>query len=143
MEWVTELISLQELSITFCCCDGIQHVLLLTNLTCLKVLGQPNWAHTLPFVDLDIEWHRLQALQELCICQTVLQPGKGCASLLQLHCLRQISLTRNTFYCEKDCADFAALMYFFNGLRPQVKFIHDFRFETDDDVQSNSSEYGG
>lgn len=123
MEWVTELTSLQELSITFCYCDGVQHVLLLTNFTCLKVLGQPNWAPTLPFIDIDIEWHRLQALQELCICQTVLQRGKGFASLLELHCLRQISFARNTFNSEEDGAYLAALMYLFDRLRPQVKLI--------------------
>lgn len=133
LEWVTELTSLQELSISFCRCDVLQHLLPLTKLTCLKVFGQPDWAHRLPIIDLEAEWHRLQALQEMCICQVILQLGKGFAGLLQVDCLRQISFAGSAFYNEKDARVFAALVHEFGGLRPQVKLIHDLRFETDDD----------
>lgn len=125
LEWLTELISLQELRVNFCRCDVIHHALLLTQLTCLKVLGQPDWVRELPFVHLEGEWHRLQALQELCICQLILQLGKGFAGLLQVECLRQISFAGNTFYSVEDGC-LAAVIHVFGRLRPQVKLIHEF-----------------
>lgn len=99
LEWVTELTSLQELSMTLCCCEVIQHVVSLTKLTCLKVSGRRHRTHqSLPDANLDIEWHRLQDLQELCICQVMLQLGQGTASLLQLNCLRQISFAGSLLF---------------------------------------------
>ena len=66
LEWVTELTSLQELSVTFCC-HIMQHVLLLTKLTCLKVSGQRHKTQkSVPDANLDIEWQRLQDSCSLC-----------------------------------------------------------------------------
>ena len=111
LEWVTELTCLQELSLTSCCCDVIQHVTVLTKLTCLKVSGQPHQMQRLelPDANLDIEWHRLKDLQDLSICDVntshilKLQLGQGFASLLQLDCLRQVSF-EGRFFCPRGTA---------------------------------------
>ena len=127
LDWVSELMSLQNLSMSFGCSslrNIIQHVSLLTKLTCGKVSG-PEPFSELPVANFDIEWHRLQALQELSICQVELQIGQGFASLSQLPCLRQISLVGSSFHSERDGGYFAALMHVLARLRPQVKLVCD------------------
>lgn len=129
LEWVMELTSLQDLSMSFCMCSPInvvQHVSVLTKLTRLIVLGQPDSvSEELPGADINIEWFRLQAMQELSICQVRLKLGQGVAGLLQLHCLKQISFAGSTFLTEKDRGYFDALMHILAELRPQVKLVHD------------------
>ena len=74
-------------------------------------------------LDLSIEWHRLQALQELSIRRFRLKFGDGVAGqgLLQLPHLRQISIAGSLCDDQQDNEQFAALVYNLARRRPQVK----------------------
>ena len=123
--WISHLTSLQDLSIS---CDRsrgqvLQDVLSLTRLTRLDILGLSDSLNKV--LDLNIEWHRLQALQELSLCKCRLHLGHDVAGLLQLHHLRHISFAESTIDSPDDDECFAALMYNFARLRPQVKLVFD------------------
>ena len=79
----------------------------------------------LPVANVDIEWHRLHALQDLSICHVRLQLGQGTVGLLQLHHLRHISFAGSSVHSDKDRRCFAALMQDFARLCPAVKLVFD------------------
>ena len=125
--WVSQLASLQDLTVI---CDYshdqlLQHALLLTNLTRLHIAGvvQQNISirHCVKVLNIDIEWHRLQALQELLLCNYTLLPGQNLCGLLQLQHLKHISLSVSTVNYEHDRKMFTDLQSKFVSLRPQVK----------------------
>lgn len=128
--WVSQLTSLQDLTVI---CDYshdqlLQHALLLTNLTRLHIAGivQQNISirHYVKVLDIDIEWHRLQALQELLICNYTLCLGQNLDGLLQLQHLKRISLSGSTVN-EHDMKPFIDWHSKFVSLRPQVQLDHD------------------
>ena len=130
LEWITQLTYLQNLSISCCRCNhrtNFEHVSLLTKLTRLQILGLPThgWIDELPVANLDIEWHRLRALQDLFTCHVRLQLGQGTIGLLQLQDLRHNSFAGSLVHCDKDHGYFAALMQNFARLCPEVKLVFD------------------
>lgn len=125
-QWVSSLTSLQDLSISFHRSQVrmLQHVSPLTNLTCLAVVGLS--VNDRPLVSLDIEWQRLQALQELSICTVRAELGHVPAGLLLLQHLRQISFAGSVVHGANRY--FAALIQQFAGVRPQVNLIYNSTF---------------
>ena len=109
VEWISQLASLQNLSMWFGRGHGqvLQHLPLLTKLTSLYIQGPSDYAshaglnHVL---DLDIDWHRLQALQQLSICQGRLHLGDNIADLVDLHQLRVISFAHIIIDSESPAA---------------------------------------
>lgn len=121
--WVSSLTSLQDLSITF----HRSHVRMLqhaSKLTCLAIVGRS--VNDCPVVSLDIEWKRLQALQELSICTVRAELGHEPAGLLLLQHLRQISFAGSSVHGANRC--FAALIQQFARVHPQVKLIYSSAF---------------
>ena len=96
--WISELSCLQDLSISFGISYGqvMQHALQLTRLTRLSITGLTysldeayvaiagNEIDQVYVLSIDVEWQRLQALQELFIFGCKLKLGSSVAGLLQL-----------------------------------------------------------
>jgi len=129
--WISEMTPLADLSMSFgkCAEDMMQGVILLTNLTSLAVTGLDDCEET--FVNINIDWHKLQALQELSICNCSMQLGPGIGGLLKLDKLQQISFQRNRIEADREDCDisnvscFGALTYHLARLRPQVELLLD------------------
>lgn len=94
LRWIASLTSLQDLSIAFGHSRGdvVQHAALLTNLTRLAIFGFCEHVDEAPVVNVDIDWHRLHALQELSICSVRIQLGNEFAGLLRLCHLTSVHL---------------------------------------------------
>ena len=105
--------------------DGnvLQHASLLTKLTCLDIVKLVEDPDQTSVLDVDIQWHRLQALQDLTIEGFGLRLGGGISRLLQLPCLRQVSFAGSTTHGPDDTECFAALVYSFAKLCPHVKLV--------------------
>ena len=90
LSWISQMTPLADLSMSFGKCDEdiMQGVTLLTNLTRLAVIGLDDCEET--EVNINIAWHKLQALQELSICNCSMQLGPGIGGLLKLDKLQQI-----------------------------------------------------
>ncbi|KAL3155098.1 hypothetical protein ABBQ38_011160 [Trebouxia sp. C0009 RCD-2024] len=137
LEWISNLTSLHALSVSFGISYGqvAQHALPLTNLTQLSIQGLPysldepfaamagNEVDPVYVLNIDVGWHRLQALQELFLCDCKLKLGSGVAGLFQLHRLRHISFAGSTIHDGKDHECFAALLYNLARLCPHVKLV--------------------
>ena len=77
-------------------------------------------------MELDNEWHGLQVLQKLAICEFRLHPGHDVAGLLQLQHLSEISFAGSTVPIDdRKLNIFAALIYNLARLRPQVNVLFD------------------
>ena len=130
LKWVSELTSLQELSMHFDHArdDILQHVSLLTKLTYLEVSGID--IDVMDIVEdetcllhVDIEWHKLQALRRLLIDFKRVRLGENVLGLLQLPNLQEFSFVGSAVASLEDTFWFAALIYRFARLRPQVKIV--------------------
>lgn len=121
LEWISQLTSLENLSVACKHSYGrvLQDALLLTRLTHLDILGLRDFVGEM---DVNIDWCRLPALQEVSICNHRLHLGQSVGWLLRLPHLRLISFAGST---QDDDECFAALMYGFARNRPQVKLIFD------------------
>ena len=121
LKWVSELTSLHNLSMHFDHGpdDILQHVLLLTKLTYLEVSGVDAMVDVCP-LQVDLEWHKLQALCKLFIDMKRLRLGKDVLGLLQLPKLQEVSFADSTVSSLEDTYWFAALIYRLARLRPQV-----------------------
>ena len=99
LHWVSEITSLQDLIICFSSSDinVVQCASMLTRLTRLQIRGLCATPDEPPAVNVDIDWHRLQALQELSICTVKLKLGNSVAGLVQLRHLRLSSFIGITF----------------------------------------------
>ena len=121
LDWVSELLSLQKLRLTFSDCfdhELQQSLLTLTTLTCLELFGSPHERSTL---SLNVCWEDMQMLQKLCICYARLGIGSEILSLLQLKQLRMLHL-RNITVLDDVCstAHFAQLIHKLGMFRPEV-----------------------
>ena len=89
--WISQMTPLADLSMSFAKCDGdiMQGVTLLTNLTRLAVIGLDDIEERQ--VNINIAWHKLQALQELSICNYTMHLGLSIGGLLKLDNLQQVS----------------------------------------------------
>ncbi len=87
--WISQMTPLADLSMSFGKCyeDIMQGVTLLTNLTRLAVEGLDDIQKAEVYVS--IAWHKLQALQELSICNCSMQFGPGIGGLPKLDKLQQ------------------------------------------------------
>ena len=95
LAWVYMLTTLQDLTMALSSnspADAIVNASLLTKLTCLRVPGQYDRYDFGPTLNIAIDWHRLQALQSLDICNVRLVLGVEIAGLLQLQHLKHITL---------------------------------------------------
>ena len=124
-EWISQLTSLENLSIFYhrSYDQVLRNALSLTRLTHLYVLGLSDY---LEVMNVNIDWCRLPALQELAICNFRLHLGQSVAWLLQLQHLRLISFEGSSQ--DDDIIDecFAALIYSFARNRQQVKLLSGF-----------------
>ena len=122
LQWVSELIFLQALSMHFD--DGSADILhclsALTKLTYLHIEGFDDPGDACP-LDLDFEWRKLQALHKLSIKSRRLRLGENMFGLLQLSKLQEVSLAGNVVHSPSDIDWFATLIYKFARLRPEVK----------------------
>ncbi|KAL3156276.1 hypothetical protein ABBQ32_012549 [Trebouxia sp. C0010 RCD-2024] len=125
VEWISGLTSLKDLSICGrSSLDGVvQHASVLTQLTRLDISAP--FEFEMSILDIDMEWHRLKALQDLSINNVVLRFGPGVAGLLQLQHLKQVSFTGNRTLGEADNEYLCALVFNLARLRPQVKLLFD------------------
>ena len=125
VEWISQLTSLQGLTLSF---GGshrnlIQASSLLTKLTHLNVeFSGPCEASVL---SIDIAWHRLQALQDLSICNFRLELGDGVADLPKLLHLTKISFVGSTTRNDRDRDLFGALVNKLSTLPAQLKLLCD------------------
>ena len=128
LKWVSELTSLQELSMYFDHSSGdvLQHVSLLTNLTCLGIGGVDAMNETC-LLYVDVEWHKLQALRKLSMETKTLHLGENIFGLLQLPKLQKVLFEDCIVhaYGPSDIGRFAALIYKFARLRPEVELVFD------------------
>lgn len=99
-----------------------QHVSLLTNLMHLDILGFDTMSDA-SLLHVDFERHKLQALQTLRIDSKRVHLGENIFGLLQLPSLRQVWLADSILHepCDTCPERFAALIYKFARLRPEVK----------------------
>ena len=123
VEWFSQLALLQDLSLIFCCSNKnlIQAASLLTKLTCLNVDGVSDNLSAAPVLNIDIEWSRLHALQDLCIRNFRLELGDGVAGLPKLQHLAKIDFVCTKVHDGRDKDLFASLLYQLSTLRPQLK----------------------
>ena len=98
VEWISNLVSLQDLCIYFSGSrtDVLQHAPLLTKLTALEILGVSSEALA-PIMNVDIDWHKLHALQSLSLRYVKLQLGMGFAGILELCHLSSVHFRGSTF----------------------------------------------
>ena len=101
----------------------LQYASLLTKLTRLDVIKLVDDVDETPVLDVDIQWHKLQALQELSINRFRLCLGESVCRLLQLPCVRTVSFAGSTTDGPDDMKCLAALVYGFATLRPHVKLL--------------------
>ncbi|KAL3152700.1 hypothetical protein ABBQ38_012293 [Trebouxia sp. C0009 RCD-2024] len=125
LSWISTLTSLRHLTVHIRSCNNspARSASCLTNLTHLKIYATSRLSDDEdPVLNIDAPWDRLQALQILSICDFRLQlgAGLGVGGLLQLPHLREMSLHGSTVG-ESDSECFAALMYNFARLLPQVQ----------------------
>ncbi|DBA79721.1 TPA: hypothetical protein ACH3X1_008390 [Trebouxia sp. C0004] len=120
--WISVVTPLADLSMSFrkCVEDMMQDINLLTNLTRLAVMGLGGR----PVVNIDMEWHKLQALQELsiCICNCRMQLGSGIGGLLNLDKLQQISFQGSHVASDMIHCDTSYMSYF--GLTILLDCVH-------------------
>ena len=124
LEWISKLTSLQDLKVSFGSSCGVvlPHATMLGKVTRLEIEGLRAGLH----LDLDNEWHGLQALQKLSICGFRLNPGRNVAGLLQLQHLSEISFAGSTIPIDQGKQNiFAAFIYNLARLRPQVNVLSD------------------
>ena len=124
LKWVSELTSLQELSMRFDQSNSnvFQHISLLTKLTYLAISGFGTDAvGEVHVLHVDFEWHRLQALQKLVLGMKRLHLSDNISVLLQLPELQEVSFVNSTFHGLDDTSCFAALVYQFARSRPLVQ----------------------
>ncbi|KAA6419595.1 MAG: hypothetical protein FRX49_10520 [Trebouxia sp. A1-2] len=126
--WISQMTPLADLSMSFGKCyeDIMQGVTLLTNLTRLAVEGLDKFEER--DVNVYIAWHKLQALQELSICNCTMQLGPGIGGLLKLDKLQQISFEDSCLgsdYNISNMSCFGAFVYHLARQRPQVKLLID------------------
>ena len=122
LSWVFELTSLQELSMSFNAgnADMLQHVSMLTKLTCLDITGFEMCILD-QLLDVNVKWHKLQALSELFIHHKRLLLGDNFHGLLQLPKLQEVSFKGSFVHGSSDINCFDALISEFTRLRPHVK----------------------
>ena len=119
LSWISQMTPLADLSVSFVTCDGdmMQGVTLLTNLTRVTVKGLDDYEETT--VNINIAWHKLQALQVLLICNCSMQLGPGIGGLLKLDKLQQLSFKSSCV--GSNMSYFGALTYHLARQRPQVE----------------------
>lgn len=125
--WISKLVTLQDLSISFGSSHDqvLQHAAVLTRLTSLYILGLDSHLDEPYVLDIDIDWDRLQALQDLSICFCSLKLGHKVAGLLKLHCLKHISFGGSTVHDGNEADCFTALIYGLARVCPHVKVVVD------------------
>lgn len=116
LQWISKLTALHDLSVSFGsdCDDVLQHVEELAKLTCLKLVGLRDGLAA----GLNINWHKLQALQHLSICNFTLMLDIDVGGLLQLQHLKEIWFAGCTVTGELNA--FVALMYNLARVHPHV-----------------------
>lgn len=124
LKWVSELTSLQHLSMHFDHGRGdiLQHVSLLTKLTYLDISGFDAMDEAY-LLYVDIEWHKLRELRKLLIETKRLCLDHTVSGLLLLPKLQSVSFADSTVHGPDATSSFAALIYKFARLRPQVKLV--------------------
>ncbi|KAL3151155.1 hypothetical protein ABBQ38_15512 [Trebouxia sp. C0009 RCD-2024] len=128
LDWVYTLTTLQDLSITLNRHSqegAIMDASMLTNLTCLSVLGVRDNCGIGPLLNIAIDWYRLHAPQCLAICDCRLVLDVEIAGLLQLQHLKEITL-EGIVTCNEE--NTGLLVAFTNNLarrRPQVELSLD------------------
>ena len=125
LTWVSELTSLQELSMIFDHSSGdiFQHVSLLTNLTYLDISGFDTKSKA-NVLHVEFEWLKLQALRKLFIDLKRIYLSESIFDLLRLPKLHQVCFAHSIVHGPDTCTErFAALIYKFAKLRPEVKLF--------------------
>ena len=124
LNWVSELTSLQDLSMGFDQNHGsvFHHLSTLTKLTHWDIYGYDDLDEA-PVFHVDFEWHKLQALQYLSLESKKLSFGRNICGLLRLPQLQQCSFAGSATCGSYDANCLAALVYSFARLRPQVKLV--------------------
>lgn len=97
----------------------LQHVSILTKLTCLDITGC-EVAVLDQLLDVNVEWQKLQALSKLFINHKTLRLGDHLYGLLQLPKLQEVSFKGSLLHGPSDINCFDALISEFARLRPQV-----------------------
>lgn len=125
LKWIAVLTSLKDLSISArSSLDSVlQHALVLTQLTRFHISAPDEYQTSM--LDIDMEWHRLQALQDLSINKFTVNFGPGVAGLLQLQNLKQVSFAGSRTLGEDENECLCALVFNLARLRPQVKLVFD------------------
>lgn len=121
LAWMSGLTSVKSLSISGSSSLDcvVQHASLLTQLTQFHISARPEYETSV--LDVDMKWHRLQALQNLSIHGFTMNLGPGIAGLLQLQDLRQILFAGSRTLVEQDNQWLCALIYNLAKQRPQVQ----------------------
>lgn len=121
LAWISGLTSVKSLSVSGSSSLDcvVQHASLLTQLTQFNISARPEYETSV--LDIDMNWHRLQALQKLSIHRFTMNRGPGVAGLLQLQDLRQVSFAGSRTLGEQDNQWLCALIYNLAKQRPEVK----------------------
>lgn len=98
----------------------LQHVSVLTKLTCLDITGYEMLVLD-QLLDVDVKWHKLQALSGLFFNNKTLHLGDYFYGLLQLPKLQEVSFKGSLLHGPSDINCFDALISELARLRPQVK----------------------
>ncbi|KAL3152699.1 hypothetical protein ABBQ38_012292 [Trebouxia sp. C0009 RCD-2024] len=117
LAWISGLTSLKDLSICgrSSLAEVVQHASVLTQLTRFHISAPIEYETSI--LDIDMEWHRLKALQDLSINKFTVNFGPGVAGLLQLQHLKQVSFAGSRTLGEDDNEYLCALVFNLARLR--------------------------
>ena len=122
LNWISQLVSLQDLDVT-CACFQYAFIKHLTTLKILTSLSLNTEHYSSEVVDscisLDVCWQVWQSLKIVSILGVQASFGQHSLSLLQLDCLTHVSFELMPI-SSRDMAYFADILYQFSSSRPNV-----------------------